>query len=408
MASSSKRFFSLSDISDSVESMETIHGKDRPIIFWLFLLVVGASICSIFLVKVDVTVAGVGQIRPEIERLQVISTVSGYIKELNVLDNQSVKEGQVLLSFESEALEAKIEYCQDELLKNEGTVEDLSVLESGLSYLSKALESTEPGEIELHSVTQDLSENLLTPRIRKEYANFVGQIERLKIEYDKANHDFQRIAKLREKDFISVQDYEDKQHQMETALRLLKIAVLQKANEWQAEKEERSLRISGLESESKQLEEQTHLYVIKAPTDGTAIGFRGLQKGLLIPQGQTIGEISPASRLLAEVYVSPQDVGFLSEGQETKVLVDAFPHTEWGTLSGKVKEISRDFIQIGDSIAFRTVVELDKLHLQSRKGVEVEVTRGMTINSRFLIRKRTIFNILFSKMSDAFDPRGNE
>src|SRR5690606_16790277 len=163
--------------------------------------------------------------------------------------------------------------------------------------------------------------------------------------------------------------------------------------------------LSNLESELSQLLEQQQLYELKAPMDGIAIGFRGLQEGLFIAQGQVIGEISPESRLLAEVYLSPRDVGFVSQGQQTKILVDAFPHTEWGTLTGKVKEISRDFIQLGDQIAFRVTIELDQLGLRSRKGVKVDVKRGMTVSSRFVIRERTLFSILFSKMSDAFDPR---
>ena len=408
MSHSSQRFFTPSDISDSIESLENIHGRERHYIYWAFLLVVGVAVASVFVVKVDVTVSGIGQIRPEIERLQVITTVSGYIEELEVVDNQPVSEGQTLLRFESKSLEAQIDHCRTEISENKRILSDLNVLQEEVENLTGLVSEAVEYDTTLVLPEPKLTEPLQSPRMLKEFANFNGQVERLKVEYEKANHDFLRVAKLRAKDFVSSQEYEDKRHEMETALRILRITILQKVNEWQAEYEERLLSASQLDSELRQLSEQLHLYEIKSPSDGTAIGFRGLHEGLLVPQGQTIGEISPRSRLLAEVYVSPKDVGFLSEGQQAKVIVDAFHHTEWGTLDGRITEISNDFVQLGDGIAFRAIVELDKLNLQSSKGVEVFAKRGMTVNSRFLIRRRTLFAILFSKMSDAFDPRDQE
>ena len=406
MATSSQRFYSPSDIADAIESLEKVHGRNRPFIYGLFLICVLAAMTAVLLLKVDLSVAGVGQIRPELQRLQVIPSVSGYIESLHVSDNQLVTEGQTLLRFESRAVVAKIRHLQTTLQETTQTIADLETLSLSMGELIRVFESHK-GESDTVFVdfVQNTPQMLQVPRLLKQLANFSGEMERVRLDWKKQVHDFHRYERLKERDFVSTQEYENHLHGVETSRRRLQLTLLQQASEWQAELADRRLTLSNLESELSQLLEQQQLYELKAPMDGIAIGFRGLQEGLFIAQGQVIGEISPESRLLAEVYLSPRDVGFVSQGQQTKILVDAFPHTEWGTLTGKVKEISRDFIQLGDQIAFRVTIELDQLGLRSRKGVKVDVKRGMTVSSRFVIRERTLFSILFSKMSDAFDPR---
>ena len=84
--------------------------------------------------------------------------------------------------------------------------------------------------------------------------------------------------------------------------------------------------------------------------------------------------------------------------------MDAFPYSEWGTLKGHVRDVSQDFVQLGQQVAFKAVVDLDSTQLRSASGAAVDLRRGMTINARFILKKRTLFNLLYSKMSESLDP----
>jgi HlyD family secretion protein len=69
-----------------------------------------------------------------------------------------------------------------------------------------------------------------------------------------------------------------------------------------------------------------------------------------------------------------------------------------------VRDVSQDFVQSGQQIAFKAVIDLDSMQLRSASGVAVDLRRGMTINARFILKKRTLFNLLYSKMSESLDP----
>jgi HlyD family secretion protein len=134
--------------------------------------------------------------------------------------------------------------------------------------------------------------------------------------------------------------------------------------------------------------------------------FDGLHAGLYLPAGQRLGDISPGGGLQADVYISPRDIGFVHAGQRVNLQVDAFPYTEWGMLQGRVHDISQDFVQVGQQLAFRAVVDLDGTGLRSSRGNAVYVRRGMTVNARFILKRRTLFDILYGKFSESLDPAG--
>jgi hypothetical protein len=50
-------------------------------------------------------------------------------------------------------------------------------------------------------------------------------------------------------------------------------------------------------------------------------------------------------------------------------------------------------------------VDLDDTRLTSSSGLKVELRRGMTVNARFVLERRTLFSVLYGKLSDSLDPR---
>ena len=78
-----------------------------------------------------------------------------------------------------------------------------------------------------------------------------------------------------------------------------------------------------------------------------------------------------------------------------------------GTIPGEVRSISQDFVQVGQQLVFKSVIDLDSTTLSSTAGAEVRLRRGMTVQARFVLQQRTLFDVLFGKMSDSLDPRSN-
>lgn len=402
-------FHNPEDIQDSVESLQRVHGRDRLWVYWMFLLVTGAAAVSLPLVKVDLSVGGQGQVRPAIERISVFPAVDGYIKQIHVVDNQAVKKGELLLEIDSPVVDARTIQNQRQREENQDALRDLAVL---LQNATVARVRTNMGlgggnttpPPESASRPGLLAEQLTTPNYLRQYALFTSQLQRTLLQRAKLVEEGARSQTLHERGLVSDQEFTQQQYGQASAEREIDFLIEQTLSHWQADKIERELRQIDLESEARQLAKQKELYSLRAPMDGSALGFAGLHTDVFVPIGQRLGEISPTDNLQADVYISPRDIGFVHAEQPVTVQVDAFPYTEWGTIKGQVRSISQDFIQIGQQLAFKAVIDLESTRLRSSAGVVVDLRRGMTVNARFIVKQRSLFNLLFGKMSEALDP----
>jgi|GEM_PF-1109012 len=410
---SSTQFHRPEDVRDSIESLLGAHGSNRPFIYWSLLLVAISALTAIPIIEVDMSVGAPGQIRPAVERLVVYPAVSGRISQLLVADNQLLHAGEPMLVIDSSALQARISRNLSEREENARALSDLQILLHPKAWPAM-INPPETKFLETPSVARsswslgaDLLLPLSTPQYLRQHAVLQSDLTRLSLHRSKVEHDLTRAQTLHEKGLITPQDFEQQDYAVRIVERELQLVVQQTLSRWQSERLERELKSTALASECEQLAQQAALYTVRAPIDGTAIGFTGLHAGLFLPTEQSIGEISPNAELQADVYLSPRDVGFVKTGQTTKLQIDAFPYTEWGMITGRVRSISQDFVQLGQQIAFKAVIDLDTTQLKSATGTSVDLRRGMTIRARFVLQRRTLFNVLFGKMSDSLDPRNN-
>jgi HlyD family secretion protein len=257
----------------------------------------------------------------------------------------------------------------------------------------------------LADFARDLPRRLGTAQYLRQHALLLSEIRRLLSQRIKVRQDLVRAENLHQRGLIAESAFDEQRFTLEAVERELDLSLQQTLNRWQSDRIERGLKRIDLTSETKQLREQRELHVVRAPVDGTAIGFLGLHAGLFLPAEQRLGEISPGGGLQADVYIAPRDIGFVRTGQPVSIQVDAFPYTEWGMIKGHVRDISQDFVQVGQQLAFRAVVDLEGTSLTSASGMTVELRRGMTVNARFVLEERTLFNVLYGKLSESLDPR---
>ena len=84
--------------------------------------------------------------------------------------------------------------------------------------------------------------------------------------------------------------------------------------------------------------------------------------------------------------------------------IDAFNYNVWGMGAGRVRSISSDiFIQDGQPL-FKVWCETDHPVLRLKNGYQGTIKKGMTVQARFLVTKRTLFQLLFDKADDWLNP----
>ena len=140
---------------------------------------------------------------------------------------------------------------------------------------------------------------------------------------------------------------------------------------------------------------------LKAPVNGIVFDLQPRAAGFVVGETQTIMKIVPNDNLIASVYLTNQDIGFVQEGMNVEVRIDSFPSTEFGTIKGKLISVGSDALaptQERPYYAFPAKIKLDTQDL-SVNGKSISLQSGMSVNCSIIIRKRTMLSIL----TDLFD-----
>ena len=121
--------------------------------------------------------------------------------------------------------------------------------------------------------------------------------------------------------------------------------------------------------------------------------------------GEVLCAISPDSSLLVECYVNPSDIGLLKKEMAAKFQIQAFNYNEWGLATGKIVSIANDFVVVNDQPIFSVKCGLDKSFLSLKNGYKGYFKKGMNVNARFTVARRSIFQLLYDKVDNWVNPK---
>ena len=174
---------------------------------------------------------------------------------------------------------------------------------------------------------------------------------------------------------------------------------------WQTQLTELRLRIEGLKSTIEQLQRETTQYTITAPVSGTITAYSGIKVGNFIVPNQQIARISPDDELMVECFVTPSNIGLIRSGMKVTFQIHSFNYNQWGTGSGKVDQISGNVVNINDQPYFRVRCSLEQEALTLKNGYKGFLKKGMTLTGRFLLIRRSLFQLLYDKTDNWLNPK---
>jgi hemolysin D len=134
---------------------------------------------------------------------------------------------------------------------------------------------------------------------------------------------------------------------------------------------------------------------LKAPVSGKIFDFQSSNPGAVVSTSEPILKIVPDSNLVAKVFITNRDIGFVQEGMEVDVRIDSFPFSEFGDVKGKVVQIGSDALppdQIYNFYRFPVEIRLDQQNLLINKQ-PVTLQSGMSLSANIRTRKRTVLSI---------------
>lgn len=168
---------------------------------------------------------------------------------------------------------------------------------------------------------------------------------------------------------------------------------------------EASAAQADLDQEQTQTEAQS-TYVVIATVAGRVAALP-TALGQSVAAGATIAIVTPGSEPLeAELYAPSRAAGFVREGQEVRLMYQAFPHQKFGAGRGRITSVSRTVLapsemsvqglQIEEPV-FRVRVRLDRDTVPAY-GQDLPLQPGMLLTADVIIDRRSLLEWLFDPL----------
>ncbi|MFN7405652.1 MAG: HlyD family secretion protein [Cyclobacteriaceae bacterium] len=361
-------------VARSLDYFESIY---ISITFFLITL-----LSSLPLLFVDVSVKSHGILRATTEISTLKATSTGYIQEVRVKENEAVEKGQLLFTVHAPVLEEKEKYLMAKLQESADFIEDLNKLVAG---------KTTPDQ-------------LITNLYRQSHFDYRQKLIDRQTKFLKVKQDYERNKKLYDQKVIAAADFENFQFELDKSKNEIELLKQSQLSQWQQELRNYEREVTDLQNQLAQTQKEKENLNIKAPVSGTVQNLTGVYPGSTVFAGQELAQISPDTDLLAEVYVSPNDIGLLRPGMDVRMQIGAFNYNQWGLLNGKVKEISNDIQIMDNRPMFEVKCSLEKEYLTLKNGYKGNLKKGMTLQARFVVTKRSLWQLLYDKADDWLNP----
>jgi membrane fusion protein, peptide pheromone/bacteriocin exporter len=358
------------------------------IIYWLIIGMILVVIAILPIINVDVSVQARGYFQSDIEKQVVYTPIQGKIIYTSVHNGETIEKGDTLLVIDTETINAKHASLVQRIAENDSSVMDLEKLTSIISSDNKALKKA-----------------LITQRYKAEYANLRNQQSIQFQRYQKKKTEHERNELLYRQQIIPKSEYENSLFLLNSEKENLNQVELSQRSLWQNDLTLRRNESAILQADLKQCSEELANRIVLAPTGGEIIQSSDIQSGSIVSAGQKIAEISPAGELVATCFVKPSDIGLIHEKQKVKIQVDAFNFNEWGMLQGDIIDISDDMIiDNGSEAYFRVRCKPEKTFLSLKNGYKADIKKGMSLSTRIVVIRRSLFHLLFDKADKWFNP----
>lgn len=373
-------------IENSIETYIYQHTSKSQIIYWIVLFAVTVTLAALPFIYVDISIQGSGVVRPVAEKAEITSSITEIVDSVFVKEGEQVNKGDVILRFRTNSSDYKINYQTSRL-------NDYSAQLADLAYLAEG----------------NCPKIFSSPVRQQEYAYFIRKKQELETGLAQAEKEYLRNKTLFEKKVISEEEYDSYYFKYKSQQNELASLVQSQISTWQADQNTYRNTYNEMSTNLKQEIKNKDMYIVRSPVGGTVDQFSGVYRGSSIQAGQSLAVISPDSTLCIEVYVTPRNIGFMNIGMPVNVQLESFNYNEWGTIPGRVKDISSDFLTDSQGNSFYKVkCEMERDFLQLKNGRIGKLKKGMTVNAHFMVTRRSLFDLLYQKMDGWVNPKQYE
>ena len=345
-----------------------------------------------------------GSIVPDKGVAQIVPTRSGIITDIAVEEGESVDGGTLLVSIRSE---------EDQ----QGGASATAQVEAAIRRQDASL-AMQVDMANRAAAAQQAQIAAQQSGIQAEIAQLQSQITIQQSLVESAQSEFDRARDIAERGFISERDLQARQDTLlsrrQELLRLNQTLGSRRSALLEAERARSSVAAqSGSQSaliaaDRAAVAQQAasasgaRAYALKAPVDGQVTALTA-RSGQAVQPGTPLMTIVPSgARLRAELYVDSSAIGFVEEGQDVRLAVDAYPYQRFGTVPGKVLTVSRSVVTRagpnGQPMSFYIVTVAPTTDTIRAYGRDYPLSPGMSLSARIIAEKQSLLEWLFEPL----------
>ena len=423
-------------LPEALEIVETPPSPFGRLILWV---IMGAYVLAItwsIFGRIDIVATAQGRIIPKGQTQVVEAPETGVVKKINVRNGAKVKAGDILLELDATIADADTESVDHELKQAEtraaiakGIIHYLDYgaarfvrpegVSNGVASVSRRqldsriqaykaermllteerirlLASREGVTMEIAKIkdTMPLTKSRMESYQKLAAEGLAPQIEAMRLEEEmiEREQDLQ-IAKGRIKEADSSIMAADRR--MLLLSRELRRDALSELAEAEAIKSNRTEAL-------KKAEIRNSWQIIRAPVDGTIVGSQVFTIGDVIEPGAPLMMIAPLNEdLIVEAMILNKDIGFVREGDQVAVKLEAYPFTRYGLIDGELSMISAD-AQIDERLGPVFLVEVKLAHPYVGEGdLKRDIQAGMNATAEVKTGDRRIIDFILSPIAKA-------
>ncbi len=322
--------------------------------------------------KTDEIIIVPGKIIPIGKVKEIKIPMSGVIEEIEIKEGDLVYKNQFLINIES--------YSNSNLT---------TTLENSIKIKRQQIESLNSQIL----ITKDIySEN---KELLKDKINIYQNIS-------------ERFQTLFDEGAVSELDFLDQK----TKLQSLKSDLLQYEMDWATKSKSQDVQMQELENslnelEGRLIENNLNLKnkVINSPVNGYIFDLKPVVSGYSAQMTETIVKIVPMGDLIAYLEIPSSDIGFVKKGMEVEISIDSYPATDFGVINGTITSIGTDALEPDPSeqrnqFVYPARIELESQKLKLKRGKNLDLKVGMSLQRNIKLRKVSYFQLLFTNFKD--------
>jgi hemolysin D len=435
----------LNDIDEITEEHPPLHM--RSTLYMIVAMFLGLLLIA-GLMKVEIIVAGTGRLATETPPVMIQPIDRAIIRELNVSAGDKVKKGQILATLDPTFTEADVTSLtqQQQALRAQVRRIEAELSGGGEKVLGKPQSADDQIQLSLYNQRQS--------QYKSKLHEFDEELKRLQssIQSSKDNQASlrqqlavnQEVEKMRsglmQSEFGSKLNYLDSKaqrlrterelHDSENRLVELEHALQSKQAErqtflddWRRQLMETLITIRAEESRTggglAKATRMNDLVVLSAPADGVVLDVTNKSVGSVLNGSEPLMTIIPSNvGLMAEIVLSSGEIGFVKEGDEVLVKVDAFPYSKHGALKGILSSVSEESFAAngasgqGSTPSFsdsasnngayhRGRIKLTDTTLEHMPG-GTGLIPGMTVNAEIKVGSRSVLTFFLDPITRTF------